>query len=182
MESVGDEKRIQALFSELSVGDKTRAPHFEKLWLRAEASAGTPALVIMRWVPVTVAIVVLAAVCLLVASAWFTSSQSQNAANIPPQTIPTVPVPGIRQSEKLPSVADAKSFRTERRRRVARSRHPERLAANEVAKLSTWHSPTNIFLQSPTASALSSLPQLDRSVRDLQTFLPKNNEMIKELK
>ena len=180
MESVGDEKRIQALFSELSLEDKTYAPHFEKLW-RAETTTCVPTLVIMRAVSVTVAIVVLAAVCLLAASSWYRSSQSQHAANIPPQAVPTAPVPVIRKPEKLAS-AVSKSFRNELRRRAVRQRQTERISTPEVATLSNWQSPTSIFLQSPTASLLSSLPQLDQSARDLETFLPKNNEVMKEFK
>lgn len=179
MELAGDEKKIQALFSELSLQDKTHAPRFEKLWLRAEESVCVPALLTVR--SVTVAIGVLAAACLLAASWWYRPSQSQHAANIPPQTVPAMVVPGIREPQKLLH-ADSKSFQTERRRRVVRQRHTDCVAANEVAILSNWRSPTSIFLQPPTASALSSLPQLDQSARDLETFLLKNNEAIKELK
>ena len=173
MELSGDEKRIQALFSELSLEDQRHTPRFEKLWLRAYANTRVPALVIRRSVVAITAVVVLA-VCLLVASSWYRSSQSQHALNIPAQTIPTTSVPTVKEPEKFLS-ADTKNVRPARRRKVVRQRQTE----PEVAALSNWQSPTNIFLNSPIASALSSLPQLNQSARDLETFLPKN-EVIKE--
>jgi len=174
MEFSGDEKRIQALFSELSLEDQTRAPRFEKLWLRAEANALTPAPLVRRFV--LVAIVVIVAMSFVAARSWL-SSQSQQAANIPAQIIPTTSQPRVQHGE-LATVSRV----AVRPRRFAR-RHTERTAISQAAMLSNWQSPTNILLNSPTVSVLSSLPQLNQSARDLEQFLPKkNNELIKESK
>ena len=172
MELSGDEKRIQALFSELSLEDQPVMPRFEKLWLRAETNARVPSMGILRPVAMIAAVVVLAFVSLLSIASWYTSSDSQYAINIPSQTIPTMSVPRI---EKLLS-AEPKISHTAPRRRPVPQRQIERVATQESATLSNWQSPTNIFLQSPTASTLRSLPQLDQSARDLEQFLPKNDE------
>jgi hypothetical protein len=175
MEFSGNEKRIQALFSELSLEDQTRAPRFEKLWLRAEANAPAPASLVTRLV--LVATVVIVVMSFVAARSWLRSSQSQQVADIQPQIIPTTAGPRVQHSE-----LSATSRDLARPRRFAR-RQTERTAISQAAMLSNWQSPTNILLNSPTVSVLSSLPQLNQSARDLEQFLPKkNNELIKESK
>ena len=175
MEFSGDEKRIRALFSELSLEDQTHAPHFEKLWSRAEANTTAPASLVTRFV--LVATVVIVVMSLVAARSWFSSSQSQQVASIPSQIIPTTAGPRVQHSE-----LSAASRDVARPRRFAR-RPTGRTALSKAAMLSNWQSPTNILLNSPTVSVLSSLPQLNQSARDLEQFLPKkNNELIKESK
>ena len=173
MEFSGDEKRIQALFSELSLENQTRTPRFEKLWLRAEANAPAPAPFVTRFV--LVAMVVIFAMSFVAARSWLSTSPSQYAANIPAQIIPATAEPRLQHSE-LSKVSKAVA----RPRRFAR-RQTERTAISQAAMLSNCQSPTNILLNSPTVSVLSSLPQLNQSARDLEQFLPKN-ELIKESK
>ncbi|HEY4423163.1 MAG TPA: hypothetical protein VGN10_03100 [Pyrinomonadaceae bacterium] len=175
MEFSGDEKRIQALFSELSLEDQTRAPCFEKLWSRAEANTPAQASLVTRFV--LVATVVVVAMSFVAVRSWLSSSQSQPVANIPAQIIPTTAGSRVQHSELA-----AASKIVARPRRFTR-RQTERTAITQAAMLSNWQSPTNILLTSPTLSVLSSLPQLNQSARDLEQFLPKkNNELIKESK
>jgi len=176
MELSGDEKRIQALFSELSFENRSRTPRFEKLWGRAEIHARVPAPFVRRSVPVIVAVVIVAAVGLLAGRSWHRASGSENAVNIPAQIIPSTSQP--RVTELLS--ADSKNLRTVRPRRLVRQRQNERAAIREAEMLSNWQSPTNILLNAPTASVLSSLPQFNQSAQALEQFLPKNNEVIKE--
>ena len=173
MELGGTEKRIQALFSELSLEDLHHAPHFEKLWPRAEANRS----VVRRSALVFVTAAILAAMCLIATWTWYRASQSEQAANIPPQIVPTTSDARVSQPEQ-----SAKDFRTIHPRRVARPRQTGNVAIREAELLSEWQSPTNILLDSPTVSVLSSLPQLTSSARDLEQFLPKNNETMKESK
>jgi len=178
MEFSGDEKRIQALFSELTLADQSRTPRFEKLWRHAEADASAPAPFVRRFAlaTVTAAILVVA-----VSIATWRASQFEHAANIPAQTIPTTPEARITQPGQLLS-ANAKELRVVRPRKVMRQRQTGSAAIRQAELLSKWESPTNILLNSPTASVLSSLPQLNQSALDLEQFLPKNNEVIKESK
>ena len=175
MEFTGDEKRIQALFSELALDDQSQAPRFEKLWLGANTTARVPVPLVKRLAIVAAAI--LAGVCLIAIPSWYTSSRDQQIANIPPQIIPES---RVSQPEQLLS-SNSKAVRTVRPRRSPR-RPTERAAIHQAAVLSNWQSPTNILLNSPTASVLSSLPQLNQSARDLEQFLPKNNDLMKESK
>ena len=177
MEFTGDEKKIQALFSELSLEHKSRTPGFEKLWVRAETSGLVPAVRVRRSALAFVTATILAAVCLVATWSWSSSSQNTQAANIPPQTITATPVsrPGL-----LVSVA-SRDVRPVHPRRM-RTRQTERAAIHQAAVLSNWQSPTNILLASPATSFLSSLPQLDQSARDLEQFLPKSNDVMKESK
>jgi hypothetical protein len=46
--------------------------------------------------------------------------------------------------------------------------------------LSSWQSPTAAFLESPARPSFDSLPQLNQSVEDLKSFLPKANQVLKE--
>jgi hypothetical protein len=179
MEFTGDEKRIRALFSESALDDQSHAPRFEKLWWRAETNARVPAPLVTRWAVVTAAI--LGAVVLIATSSWYGSSRSEQAASIPPQIIPTTSESRVTQPEQLVS-ANAKDSRPVRPRRMVRQRQSERAAIHQAAVLSNWQSPTNILLNSPTATVLSSLPQLNQSARDLELFLPKNNDVMKESK
>jgi hypothetical protein len=173
MEFTGDEKRIQALFSELSLEDLKHAPHFEKVWPRAEANRS----VVRRSALAFVTAAILAAMCLVATWTWYGASQSEQAANIPAQVIPTASEARVIQTEQL-----AKDFRTIHPRRVVRPRQTGNVAIREAELLSEWQSPTSILLDSPTVSVLSSLPQLTSSARDLEQFLPKNNEAMKESK
>ena len=179
MEFTGDEKRIQARFSELSLEHQSRTPGFAKLWLRAETNAAVPVLVNMRSAAVFIA-VAFVAVCVIATSSWYRSSQVERAANIPPQIIPTTSEPGIKNPEQFLS-ANSRELRTVRPGRV-RQRQTERAAIRQAAVLSNWQSPTNILLNSAATSFLSSLPQLNQSARDLEQFLPKNNDVMKESK
>lgn len=175
MEFTGDEKKIQALFSELALEHKSRAPGFEKLWIGPTTS--TPPRVRRSAFAIVTAAAIVAAVCLIGIWSWPRASQYDHAANIPPQVIPTRAEP---RTQQLLS-ADTGSIRPMRPRRV-RQRQPERAAIRQAELLSKWQSPTNILLNSPIASVLSSLPQLNQSARDLEQFLPKNNEVMKESK
>jgi len=175
MEFSGDEKKIQALFSELSLEQQSRTPRFEELWLGAQINSPAAPVFVRRFALVTSSI--LGAVCLIATLSWYRSFQSEHAANIPSQVIPATAEPRIEQL----LAADTKDLRRVWPRKV-RPRQTERTAIREAAVLSNWQSPTNILLDSPSASFLSSLPQLNQSARDLEQFLPKNNDVMKESK
>jgi hypothetical protein len=173
MEFTGDEKKIQALFSELSLEQLSRTPAFAKLWTRAGTTAPARRPLVTKSALAVVTAAILVAIALI--ATWSRSAQSENAASIPQQIIPA-------RSETRPLLsADSRTVRPVHPRKV-RHRQIEPAQIREAAVLANWQSPTNILLNSPAASFLSSLPQLNQSARDLEQFLPKNNDAMKELK
>ena len=165
MELGGTEKRIQALFSELSLEDHTHVPRFEQLWTRVEKTTPTP----WRSWAATAAVVVIVAASLF--ALW--SRQSQTALNIAPLEIPTPTSPQVA------SIVEPARLHQPRKKTIVRQRQPDSVLS-EAALLSRWQSPTQNFMQSPSSVSLNSLPQLDQSAKDLESFLPKNDARIKE--
>lgn len=165
MELGGTEKRIQALFSELSLEDRTQVPRFERLWTRVEKTSPAP-LFRRAWV---MAVVIIAAASLF--ALW--SRQSQTAFSIAPLEIPTPASP------QLASVVEPTQPAPPRKKRIVRKRQSDSVFT-EAALLSQWQSPTQNFMQSPSNVSFNSLPQLNQSAKDLESFLPKTNEGIKE--
>ena len=168
MQLAGTEKRIQALFSELSLEDRTHVPRFEQLWTRVERT--TPARGFRgAW---AVAIVVIAAASSF--ALW--SRQSQTVLNIAPLDIPT---PASPQLNQVASVVEPAKPHQPRKKRIVRQRQSDSVFS-EATLLSSWQSPTESFMQSPSSVSLNSLPQLNQSAKDLESFLPKDNGQTKE--
>lgn len=175
MELVGDEKRIRALFSELSLEDQIAVPRFEKLWQRAASTRPERPRLLSASVVVIATVIILTVLSVAV---WSRYRSVQSAA---PQTAGNVP------SHESSSPANAREQEPEkvatlpRRPRSHPYRHkkltsPERSVMTEAALLSSWQSPTEKFLESPAGSLFNSLPQLNQSAEELKSFLPKNNE------
>ena len=183
MKSGGDEKRIQALFCELSLEDQSQAPRFEKLWSGAETTRPAQVRRFSRSAVVIACTLAITAACSLAAWSWYKSTQfpAQNGFNVPPQTPATIPaVARAPKPDKLNSVINPFRPRNERKKRAVRQLQTERVLTREAAMLASWKSPTEKFMEFPTSFVLNSLPQLNQSVQDLQLFLPKNNELMKE--
>ena len=171
MDLSGNEKKIQALYSELRLETEGQVPQFEYVWTRAKVVEATP--VRSRRTALVIAFSVIAVACSLAAWSWYRSTASPlpNIAELPPQ-------PAIAESRdtQAPVFQPAKP----RRQRKHRRRQAERLNTSQVAMLSNWQSPTQLFMASPTDLVLTSLPQLNQSVKDLESFLPKDHEIMKE--
>ena len=155
MELGGTEKRIQALFSELSLEDRSRAPRFEKLCTETTR----PARGFRRSWAVTAAVVVIAA-----ASFALWSRQSQTVLNIAPLELP---------ARQIALIVESTRPQQPRQKRIVRPRQTNRVDFSEAALLSRWQSPTQNFMQSPSSISFNSLPQLDQSAKELESFLPK---------
>jgi hypothetical protein len=169
MELGGDEKRIQALFSELAFEDQSRVPQFDHLWTRAQARKEISTHRIGRLV--LVSLLVTAAACSLAAWTWYKSSQS------PLPNIVAVQLPPV---EVLHTAVQPVKTEPLRQKHIARRRQVDRSVVTEAALLSSWQSPTQQFMSSPTELTMGSLPQLNQSVKDLESFLSKNSEIMKE--
>jgi hypothetical protein len=170
MELGGTEKRIQALFSELSFEDRSPVPRFEQLWTDAEKT--TPAPSFRRSWAVAAAIVVIAAASSF--ALW--SKRPQTALNIAPLEIPTPASPRLNQ---VAAVVEPSKPHHPRKNRIVRQRQSDGIFS-EAALFSRWQSPTQDFMQSPSSVSFNSLPQLNQSAKDLESFLPKDNGQIKE--
>ena len=178
MESSGDEKRIQALFSESALHDRNAAPAFEELWASAALKTSTRVRGVSR--PL---LAVTAAALLIVATSWgawswyrSTRSAHEQAVKIAPQT--SAPQQAVQQARQTPADVPVKSRSARQARR--RIRQSDRPAIAEAALLSRWQSPTRFFMGSPATVDFSSLPQLNQSAEKLKQFLPRNTELTKE--
>jgi hypothetical protein len=176
MELVGNEKRIRALFSELSVADQSRAPRFEKLWHRVENTTPAPVRNFRRPAVAFAAAVFIAACALAVWSWSHTTSTTDNNAVIPPQLTTPTPAPAVAETNDAASPRQIKRSHTPRKKRIERYQ-PTDPAITEAAMLWSWQSPTSILMQSPTTLVFNSLPQLNQSVEELKQFLPKDHEV-----
>lgn len=154
---LGGTKRIQALFSELAVEDRSRAPSFEKFWTQTTTR---PAPVFRRSWAVAAAVIVIVAVSSF--ALW--SRQSQVVLNIAPLEIPT---------PQLALIVEQPRPQPPSRKRIVRPRRTDHLVFNEAALLSRWQSPTQKLMQAPSSVGFNSLPQLNQSAKELESFLPK---------
>ena len=155
MELDGTEKRIQALFSELALEDRRRVPRFEKL-----CTATTRPAPVFRpsWAVTAAAVVIVAA-----SSFALWSRQPQTVLNIGPLEIPAPASPRLASTVQSPRSQPSHRNRAIRQRSVL----------SEAALLSRWQSPTQNFMQPPSSVSFDSLPQLNQSAKDLESFLPK---------
>src|SRR5438270_10127016 len=97
MELVGEEKKIQTLFSELRLADEQTAPSFSATWNRAQARALRP----RRAFNLSFAAATALLICALVSLAWWSTrwqhTQRPNVAVTPSG------VPNLKPSEAIPA-------------------------------------------------------------------------------
>ena len=162
MELAGAEKKIQALYSEVSLADRSRMPQFEPLWTRAQATRPAPRFRLA--LALTTAVVMIAGAF---SFALWSRYNSIPSLNIAPVEVATAALPQIGQLPRSPQPQASHQRRIFHRRPTA---NPD---IAEAALLSSWQSPTQSFLESPSSMTFSSLPQLNQSAKDLESFLPK---------
>ncbi len=178
MELVGEEKRIQALFSEARLADEQTTPSFVGVWNRAQTKTKrTQRAFNLSFVAATALLV-----CALVSLAWWVnrSPRSQNvvAGNVPPIT--TGGPINVVQPKKVSAPALVNQPRSNDRSRavkLAARRQAIQIAANkktlrDAKAIESWQSPTATLLDSSSDELLKSLPQLNQSVDELKSFLP----------
>jgi hypothetical protein len=180
MEMLGEEKKIQALFSRLRLDDEQTAPSFAGTWNRAQAKTYRPQRAFnLSFVAATALLV-----CALVSLAlWSRQSQENHSASI--TNVPTATTAGpapvvIERTETNPPQAGQKSAVSGPKsralklagRREALLAAANRKAAHEAQAIASWQSPTATLLDSPSDELLKSLPQLNQTVDELKSFLP----------
>ena len=196
MESVGNEKKIQALFRELKLADERVAPEFTKVWDRAQAtspgwtSPGSPRVFKISFAVATAALLVITLSALML---WSRNGQPVDQVDpkvatesTPPGSMPgSTPAPHQLTPATPPPNQPLRSVVVQSPVRVKSNQWPPKLAARrkadleagnavirEAVSISSWQSPTAALMQSPADHVLTSLPQLDRSLNELKTFLP----------
>lgn len=178
MELTGDEKRIQALFSELMLEDDSLAPRFDQLWIRAQATKPERVVILNRSFVAVASILIVVAACSLM---WWrnvpTKTRSgQEVGLLPPLVSEPDQLPQEKPKKLMLARADTLARKVQPKR--VRSRGNERAVIQEAVVLSTWSSPTRFLMDSPANPVLQSLPQLTQSSRELESFLP--NTEVKE--
>ncbi|MGZ5435719.1 MAG: hypothetical protein ACXWID_08465 [Pyrinomonadaceae bacterium] len=174
----GEEKKLQALFSELKTADEETAPRFARVWNGATPGARRAFVFNPAFVVVTALLV-----CAIVSFAVWSRYQQQTdqavvrvetpAAPNTPHTIVSPPV----EPAAAPATTPAKENTTARRNRTTVRRNSIQLAANrkltrDAKAITDWESPTSALLSSPSDALFSSLPQLNENANGLQSFLP----------
>jgi hypothetical protein len=180
MELVGEEKKIQALFSELRLADEQAAPSFAGVWNRAQLRPRTR----LSSLSFSLAAAAFAVFVAVVALALWSSNRPQTpqpsrqiAAAPATPDITHAPTTGAGQSEILPKKEQPRVSRNARAARFAARQKAELLAARraeirDATAISSWQSPTATLLSSQNDALLNSLPQLNESVKELKSFLP----------
>ena len=183
MESGWEEKKIQALFSELKTADEQVAPRFATLWNRAHLAprrirAFNPAFV------AATALLVFGLVSLAVWSRYAQRTQTVVAVvETPPTSIPKpTATPWTATVKDSGAVSPAAAPRKIKRSRTNRLSPEERALvvanqklARDAKAITKWQSPTSSLLTSPSEEIFSSLPQLNKSASQLKSFLPSRS-------
>ena len=175
MDLAGDEKRIRALFCELSLEDESVTPRFEELWRHAETTKPDSVRSLRPSFVLLVATVALIAVGSF--ALWSRSRSTPPAQVVVAMANPSNPSTSttVQEEDKVTQTKPP----PQHRKKLARQKKIQP-AVQELAILSNWQSPTISFLQSPVTPAFTSLPQLNQSARELESFLPNND--VKEFK
>ena len=182
MESSGEEKKLQALFSELKTADEETAPRFARVWNRAEIKPRR------GWAlnPAFAAAVVLMFCAVVSMAVWFKYSQSakpqpvanvnigpatENLNAVKPEDLPSqigvtlaTPLKNKGQSSKNGSIKRRNSIQLAANRKLTR----------EAKAITDWQSPTSTLLSSSSDELFSSLPQLNENSSGLQSYLPSH--------
>src|ERR1044071_370423 len=129
MELDGDEKRIQALFSELAVADQIRVPQFGHMWTRAQVSKESRGM--GRPVAVLVSLLLTAAACSLAVWTWYRSAEAPILA---------VQLPAEATYTPTPILVDPATRDSRRPKHIALRRQVDRSISTEVTLLLSWQS------------------------------------------
>jgi hypothetical protein len=178
MELSGEEKKLQALFSELKTADEETAPRFARVWNGATPGARR-AFVFNPAFVAAAALLVCAVVSLAVWSRYRQQTEpavvrvETPAAPNTPNTIVSPTVKPVAASAITPT----KENTTPRSKRTTVRRNSIQLAANgkltrDAKAITDWESPTSALLSSSSDALFSSLPQLNENASELKSFLP----------
>ena len=182
MELSGEEKKLQALFSELKETDEETTPHFGATWNRAQIAPRR----IRLFSPAFIAAIMILAFGVVAFAVWSrysrpTPSPQSVIANVPQNPSTTAEAQGSPAPTTERSAPKPKNVITVARRNKATSqRNAELAAANrklekDAKSIANWQSPTSALLESPSDEIFNSLPQFNQSATQLKSFLPSRS-------
>jgi hypothetical protein len=187
MASIGEEKEIRALFSELKLADEQSAPSFTTAWHRAQARSLRPQRAFNLSFAVATALLICALATLAVWSTWSQPAAPASASAIVRAAADSFAPPPVKSSIIASAPEPLQYSRPPVRNRLTKSvsqRHAQEIAVNEqltkeAKAIASWQSPTSDLLSSPSDGLFKSLPQLNENANELKSFLP-NRENDKE--
>lgn len=179
MELSGEEKKLQALFSELKAVDEQNTPHFGATWNRTQVAPRR----VRMFRPALVAAMMLLVFGVVAFAVWSrysrtTSSPQPIIATVPQNPITTAGAEAPPAPTKEAPLPKPKNVVIVARRSKATNQHNAMLAATnrklekDAKSIANWTSPTSALLESPSDEIFSSLPQLNQSATQLKSFLP----------
>ncbi|MGH9928981.1 MAG: hypothetical protein ACREA9_07100 [Pyrinomonadaceae bacterium] len=177
MELSGEEKKIRASFRELRLEDERVTPRFAVVWNRAHLSTRRQTALNFRLAAAAV-IVCLAVFSLALLSRYWQRNPRSNYALANGAAKPA--------ARPAPSKKDRELVQKDEHPQVVRRPGPESFAprhqtAKLVARRSTtrdaialsrWQSPTTSLLRLPGDEVLKAFPQVNRTLREMESFLP----------
>jgi hypothetical protein len=180
MELLGEEKKIQALFSQSRLDDEQTAPSFAATWSRAQSKTYRPRRAFNLSFVAATALLVCALVSLALWSRQWPQHHSTSIASVPVAPTSGQVRVNIEPSETISPQPVQKNVASSPRsralklgtRREAVLAAANRKATHEAQAIASWQSPTASLLDSPTDELLKSLPQLNQTVDELKSFLP----------
>lgn len=178
MASIGDEKRIPALFSELKFADEQTAPGFNAVWHRAQTRSLKP----RRAFNLSFAAATALLICgMATVAVWSWYSQPAAPASAYATVSPTSDsfAPRPETSSNIGVTFAPPKYRPPVRSRITKlsPRPALEIAVNlqlakEAKAIESWQSPTAELLSSPSDGLFKSLPQLNENANELKSFLP----------
>ena len=179
MVSSGEEKRIQTLFHELRLEDEQTAPRFTELLVREQfRNARTRTSLNFRFATaILVACFALLSLALL-SRHWSHSQPSRTLlAGGPAESAPSrAKVTDDPRAIPLSASEHEHHLRKSRAARFAARKYTARLLGQPITRnaiaISHWQSPTAGLLHSQSDHLFKSLPQLNQTLRELESFLP----------
>jgi type VI protein secretion system component VasF len=178
----GEEKKLQALFSELTAADEQAAPQFGATWNRAQSAPRK----VRGFNPVFVAATLLLVFGVVAVAVW--SRYSRTTPSPQPVIVGAPQNPSSTSGAQAPparivETAETPAPKTKHaviasHRNKATSQPNAMLAAanrklqKDAKSIANWTSPTSAFLESPSDEIYGSLPELNQSATQLKSFLP----------
>ncbi len=174
----GEEKKLQALFSELKGTDEQTAPHFARVWNRAQIAPRRIRVFNPAFVTIALLFVFGVAAFAVWSRYWPTKTSPQAViATAPQHPRPATgteasPAPPLETAAPKPKNAAIVSRRNKASQRNAMLAAADRKLQNDAKSISNWQSPTTSLLTSPSDEILNSVPELNQNATQLKSFLP----------